>query len=85
LRNRWSSLAILFLVRLAMPLQFQSIAAVAPLLGSNFGMSLAGVGPLIGLYFTPGVALALAGGELGQRFGDKQTVLAGFVPAGAGP
>jgi MFS family permease len=79
LRNRWGILAILFLVRLAMPLQFQSVGAVAPLLGSNFGMSLADIGLLIGLYFTPGVALALAGGGLGQRFGDKQTVLAGLM------
>jgi MFS family permease len=79
LRNRWGILAILFLVRLAMPLQFQSVGAVAPLLGSNFGMSLADIGLLIGLYFTPGVALALAGGGLGQRFGDKQTVLAGLI------
>src|SRR4029079_16335335 len=62
-----------------MPLQFQSVGAVAPLLGSNFGMSLADIGLLIGLYFTPGVALALAGGGLGQRFGDKQTVLAGMM------
>jgi MFS family permease len=79
LRNRWGILAILFLVRLAMPLQFQSVGAVAPLLGSNFGMSLADIGLLIGLYFTPGVALALAGGGLGQRLGDKQTVLAGLI------
>jgi MFS family permease len=79
LRNRWGILAILFLVRLAMPLQFQSVGAVAPLLGSNFGMSLADIGLLIGLYFTPGVAVALAGGGLGQRFGDKQTVLAGLI------
>jgi MFS family permease len=79
LRNRWGILAILFLVRLAMPLQFQSVGAVAPLLGSSFGMSLAKIGLLIGLYFTPGVALALAGGGLGQRFGDKQTVLGGLM------
>jgi MFS family permease len=79
LRNRWGILAILFIVRLAMPLQFQSVGAVAPLLGSNFGMSLADIGLLIGLYFTPGVALALAGGGLGQRFGDKQTVFAGLM------
>ena len=79
MRNRWGILAILFLVRLAMPLQFQSVGAVAPLLGSNLGMSLADIGLLIGLYFTPGVALALAGGGLGQRFGDKQIVLAGLV------
>jgi len=79
LRNRWGILAILFIVRLAMPLQFQSVGAVAPLLGANYGMSLADIGLLIGLYFTPGVALALAGGGLGQRFGDKKTVLAGLM------
>jgi MFS family permease len=79
LRNRWGILAILFLVRLAMPLQFQSVGAVAPLLAANFDMSLADIGLLIGLYFTPGVALALAGGGLGQRFGDKRTVLAGLI------
>jgi len=79
LRNRWGTLAVLFLVRLAMPLQFQSVGAVAPLLGSNFGMSLADIGLVIGLYFTPGIALALAGGGLGQRFGDKRTVVAGLI------
>src|SRR5215470_12245284 len=79
LHNRWGILAILFLIRLVMPLQFQSVGAVAPLLGSNFGMSLADIGLLIGLYFTPGLVLALAGGGLGRRFGDKQTVFAGLM------
>src|SRR3954454_12825640 len=58
-----------------MAFQFQSVAAVAPLLGPKFGVSLADIGLLIGLYFTPGVALALPGGAIGQRFGDKATVL----------
>ena len=57
-----------------MAFQFQSVAAVAPLLGSKFGVSLADIGVLIGLYFTPGVALALPGGAIGQKFGDKATV-----------
>jgi hypothetical protein len=67
LRNRWGMLAILFHARLTMSLQFQSVGAVAPLLGRNSGMSLADIGLLIGVYFTPGVALALAGGGLGRR------------------
>src|SRR5512147_79267 len=62
-----------------MAFQFQSVAAVAPLLGGKFGVSLADIGLLIGLYFTPGVALALPGGAIGQRFGDKPTVL-GALP-----
>jgi MFS family permease len=75
LRNRWAILAVLFTVRLSMPFQFQSVAAVAPLLTEKFGLNLADIGLLIGLYFTPGVALALPGGAIGQRFGDKSTVL----------
>jgi MFS family permease len=79
LRNRWIILAVLFVVRLTMAFQFQSVAAVAPLLGHAFGVGLADIGILIGLYFTPGVALALPGGAIGQRFGDKRTVLAALL------
>jgi MFS family permease len=75
LRNRWVILAILFTVRLAMPFQFQSVAAVAPLLTTTFGVNIADIGLLIGLYFTPGVILALPSGAIGQKFGDKATVL----------
>jgi MFS family permease len=78
-RNRWGILAVLFVVRLSMSFQFQSVAAVAPLLGHDFGVGLADIGLLIGLYFTPGVALALPGGAIGQRFGDKTTVLGALV------
>ena len=77
--NRWSILAVLFAVRLAMAFQFESVAAVAPLLGSKFDASLADIGVLIGLYFTPGVALALPGGAIAQRFGDKRAVLAALL------
>ena len=79
MRNRWGILAVLFTVRLAMAFQFQSVAAVAPLLGSKFGVGLADIGLLIGLYFTPGVALALPGGAIGQKLGDKSAVLCALV------
>jgi MFS family permease len=74
LRNRWFVLTVLFAVRLTMAFQFQSVAAVAPLLNNAFAVSLADVGILIGLYFAPGAALALPGGAIGQRFGDRRTV-----------
>jgi hypothetical protein len=67
LRNRWSILAVLFTVRLTMGFQFQSVAAVAPLLEREPGVSLADIGVLIGLYFTPGVVLALPGGRSGEN------------------
>jgi MFS family permease len=78
-RNRWGILAVLFAVRLTMGFQFQSVAAVAPLMGSEFGVGIADIGLLIGLYFTPGVALALPGGAIGQKFGDKLTVLGALL------
>jgi MFS family permease len=78
-RNRWGILAVLFAVRLTMGFQFQSVAAVAPLLERELGVGLADIGLLIGLYFTPGVALALPGGAIGQRFGDRLTVLGALL------
>jgi MFS family permease len=78
-RNRWGILAVLFVVRLSMSFQFQSVAAVAPLLGHDFGVGLADIGLLIGLYFTPGIALAWPGGAIGRRFGDKTTVLGALL------
>ena len=77
--NRWGILAVLFIARLTMAFQFQSVAAVAPLIGAQFDASLADIGLLIGLYFTPGVALSLPGGAIGKRLGDKVTVAGGLV------
>lgn len=79
MRNRWGILAVLFGVRATMAFQFQSVAAVAPLFGNEFGVGIADIGVLIGLYFAPGVALALPGGAIGQRFGDKTTVLGALL------
>jgi MFS family permease len=75
LHNRWAILAVLYTVRLTMAFQFQSVPAVAPLLQTQFGVGIAEIGFLIGLFFTPGVALALPGGGIGQWLGDKRTVL----------
>jgi predicted MFS family arabinose efflux permease len=76
--NRWAVLGLLFFVRAAMALQFQSVAAVAPLMTERFGLGLPDIGLLIGLYFAPGIALALPGGALGRRLGDKTAVLIGL-------
>ena len=79
MRNRWGVLAVLFAVRLTMAFQFESVAAVAPLLGREFSASLADIGVLIGLYFTPGVALSLPGGAIGRKFGDKAAAIAALL------
>src|SRR3981189_3808675 len=78
-RNRWGILAVLFAVRATMAFQFQSVAAVAPRLGDAFGVSIADIGVLIGLYFAPGIVIALPGGAIGQKFGEKPTVLGALL------
>jgi MFS family permease len=84
LRNRWGILAILFVVRLTIAFQFQSVAAVAPLLQQSFGVGLADIGILIGLYFTPGIVLALPGGAIGRTLGDKPTTIVALLLMTAG-
>ncbi|MCZ0738101.1 MFS transporter [Phreatobacter sp. AB_2022a] len=84
MRSRWTILAVLFIARAAIAFQFQSVAAVAPQFVRDFAPSLADIGVLIGLYFAPGVALAVPGGAIGRRYGDKPTVLAGLLMMLAG-
>lgn len=84
MRNRWGILAILFVVRLTIAFQFQSVAAVAPLLQQTFGVGIADIGILIGLYFAPGVVLALPGGAIGRTLGDKPTTIAALLLMTAG-
>jgi MFS family permease len=82
--NRWSVLAVLFVVRVSMAFQFQAVAALSPLIMSEFQVGIADIGLLIGLYFAPGIVLAYPGGAIGKRFGDKATVLAGLALMAAG-
>lgn len=77
--NRWLILTVLFFARLAMAFQFQSIAALSPLLVADFGIGLADIGFLIGLYFAPGLVFALPGGAVAARFGDKRVVSFGLI------
>ncbi|TIN96398.1 MAG: MFS transporter [Mesorhizobium sp.] len=77
--SRWTILAVLFVARGAMAVQFQSVAALAPGLGKALNANLADIGVLIGLYFAPGVVVALPGSAIARRFGDKSTVLAGLM------
>lgn len=80
--HRWGILAALVTARLALGFQFQLVAAVAPVLQDDLGISFADIGFLIGLYMLPGIVLALPAGWLGQRFGDKRLVLLGFALMG---
>ncbi|MGA7323327.1 MAG: MFS transporter [Rhodomicrobium sp.] len=77
--GRWSVLGLLFGVRTVMAFQFQSVAALSPLILRDFGISLGGLGLFIGLYLAPGIALALPGAAIGRRYGEKRMVLIGLA------
>jgi MFS family permease len=77
--SRWTALIVLTAARASMGFQFQSLASVSPLLVREFDIGYADVGFLIGLYMLPGIALALPGGALGHRFGDKRVVAVGLI------
>lgn len=77
--NRWVMLLVLFIARTAMGFQFQSVASVSPLLVRDLAIDLALFGSLIGAWMLPGAVMAIPGGMLGGRFGDKRVALFGLV------
>ncbi len=76
--SRWFILAVLVLARTAVAFQFQSVAAVGPLLIEDLGIDFAMLGLIVGLYMLPGILIAPPGGLLGQRFGDKRVAVVGL-------
>ena len=100
MRNRWLVLAGLFAVRTATGFSYQAVGSVSASLVGSLGIDYAQLGVLIGLYDLPGVFLAIPGGLLGKRYGDKRVALlalwlmvcggllmgfsSSFVPAAAG-
>jgi predicted MFS family arabinose efflux permease len=77
-------LLVLFLARTALALQFQTVASTGPFLISAFAIDYASIGLLIGLHSLPGVAIAIPGGVVGQRFGAKRVALIGLALMGFG-
>ena len=77
--NRWFILVVLFVARFCLGYQFQSAGSVAPILISEFGLDYRQIGTLVGLFMLPGLVLALPGGLLGKRFGDKPVVMMGMA------
>jgi MFS family permease len=82
--DRWLALALIFITRVSMGVQFQSMASVGPLVVADLRLSYAQLGTLVGLYLLPGVALALPGGLLARRYGERRTVVASLAVMAAG-
>ena len=83
--QRWRILGALTFARTSIGFQFQSIAPLAPLVSGDLALDNTQLGWLIGLYLLPGVVIALPGGLLGARYGDKRMTLLGLaLMAGGG-
>jgi len=79
MEDRWRTLAVLTAARTSLGFQFQSIVSLSTEMMPSLGLSFATLGMLIGLYFLPGIVVALPVGALSRRLGDKRLVMAGLV------
>jgi MFS family permease len=82
--ERWIVLGVLTFARISMGFQFQSVGAVSVPLMARLGIGGTELGILVGLFSLPGMVLALPGGLLGERFGDRRVVLLGLALMTAG-
>ena len=75
---RWRILGLLFLARIGLGFQFQTVASVGDDLVVAFRMDYAGIGFLIGLFMAPGLVLALPAGYWGRFVSDRMMVVFGL-------
>ena len=77
--SRWTVLSILFFVRTGMGFQYETPAAVGPLLQSYYSVALDQIGLLIGVYFVTGMGLAIPSAALGSLINEKRAVSIGLA------
>lgn len=78
------ALAVLFLARIAVSFQFQSVAPLSPLLEARFPVALSGLGLLLGIYMAPGIVVALGLPGLVGRFGRARLICLSLLLMAAG-
>lgn len=83
-QSRWAVLALLFVCRASLGVQFQTVGAISDQLASQLGLNFAQIGTLIGLFMLPGMALALPGGYAARFASDRALVAFGLLALGIG-
>ena len=81
---RWHMLALIFVVRTGLGFQFQTMGSVGDALRDPLGLSYAELGTLIGIFFLPGLVLAIPAGYAGRYAPDNMLVALGLAALAAG-
>jgi len=79
LSHRWIILAVLFVSRVGLGFQFQTLGSVSEQLVAIFGFSFAEIGMLIGAFLLPGMVLAVPCGFAGRYSSDRMLVTIGLL------
>ncbi len=79
LTNRWAVLGLMFLIGVSLPMQLQAVPALAPFIVAEAGLTYTDIGALTGLFMFPGIFLAVPGGLLADRIGEKLTLTIGLA------
>ncbi len=82
--TRWTMLGLMFAARAGLGFQFQTVGSVGDPLASDLGLSYAELGTLIGVFFLPGLVLALPVGYAGRYISDKRLVALGLASLALG-
>jgi MFS family permease len=75
---RWRILGLLFLARIGLGFQFQTVASVGDDLIVAFGLDYVGIGLMIGLFMAPGLVLAMPAGYWARYVSDRIMVVFGL-------
>ncbi|MDI1285218.1 MAG: MFS transporter [Reyranella sp.] len=81
---RWAMLGLMFAARAGLGFQFQTVGSVGDPLAADLGLSYAELGTLIGIFFLPGLVLALPVGYAGRYVSDKRLVALGLASLALG-
>jgi predicted MFS family arabinose efflux permease len=84
MNHRWSILALLFVSRIGLGFQFQTLGSVSSELVGELGLNYTEIGGLIGFFMLPGLFLAIPAGLAGRFVSDRFIVGLGLLTLGAG-
>ena len=82
--NRWFILGLLFITRISLGFQFQTMGSTSDKVIYELALNYAEIGTLIGLFMLPGLFLAIPAGLAGNFFSDKALIGFGLIALSLG-